>query len=378
MSRLRQSASPSLFASLFTGLYTQLIAPLRFALILIIPLSMLDAVRLGRFFEMPNFFAFWPLIVNFGLLNVIDYVVGKNTAQPPALLKQPVLYRWIALAALPVQALALWWGLHVFVTADFSLLGQIGWILSVGAISGTLAITAAHELIHKTSRLEQTVGGILLSSVCYGGFKIEHVYGHHVHVATPHDASSARYGQTVYHFLPRAIWHNCRNAWRLETARLRRQQRSLWQHEVFHWHLLSLSMAIAVFAVFGGAGVVFFLGQAVVAFCELEVINYVEHYGLERRLIHGRYERVSEAHSWNSSYRLMNWFLLNLARHADHHAHAARRYQELRHTDVAPQLPGGYAAMVVLALMPPLWFRAIHPRLPNRQPSPIADMSHVE
>lgn len=357
----------SKFQPFLSRLQTQWIAPLRFLLILIIPLSMLDAVRLGRFFEMPNVFAFWPLIVNFGFLTAIDYLVGKDTAQPSEQVKQVALYRWIALATLPAHGLALWWGLHVYTTSDFNAWGQLGWILSVGAISGTLAITAAHELIHKASRLEQWVGGLLLSSVCYGGFKIEHIYGHHVHVSTPRDASSARYGQSVYHFLPRAIWHNSLNAWRLETARLRRHHLPFWRNEVLRWNLFSLLWMMGAFAAFGGAGVVFFIGQSIVAFSELEVINYVEHYGLERCQIDGRYERVKPHHSWNSSYRLMNWFLLNLARHSDHHANAARRYQELRHMEEAPQLPGGYGAMVLLALVPPLWFRIIHPRLPQKK-----------
>jgi alkane 1-monooxygenase len=135
---------------------------------------------------------------------------------------------------------------------------------------------------------------------------------------------------------------------------------------MLRWTLFSVGFAALAYALFGVAGVVFFIGQAVVAFRELEVINYVEHYGLERSKSATGYERVQPIHSWNSSYRLMNWFLLNLAKHSDHHANASRRYQELRHFDEAPQLPGSYGAMVILALLPPLWFRVIHPRMPQR------------
>ena len=342
------------------------ILPLRFLLILIIPLSLVDAVRFGRDSGMPNLFALWPILVSFGLISLIDYVVGKDKSQPDENARQISLYRWIALASLPVHMLALWWGLHVYTTANFDWTGKLGWILSVGAVSGMLAITAAHELIHKQSKLEQWVGGILLSSVCYGGFKIEHIYGHHVHVSTPQDASSAKYGQSVYHFLPRAVYFNTRNAWRLEAARLQRHKLSAWHNEMLRWTLFSLAFAATAYALFGAAGLVFFIGQSIVAFCELEVINYVEHYGLERQKTERGYEKVKPEHSWNSSYRMMNWFLLNLARHSDHHASASRRYQELRHFEDAPQLPGGYAAMVMLALVPPLWFRVIHPRIPGQ------------
>ena len=338
--------------------------PLRFSLILIVPLSLFHAVEFGHASGMPNLFALWPVLVNFGLLTALDYAVGKNDAQPADNARQISLYRWIALAALPAHLLALAWGLHVYTSANFDWTGKLGWILSVGAVSGTLAITAAHELIHKQSKLEQWAGGILLSSVCYGGFKIEHIYGHHVHVSTPQDASSAKYGQSVYHFLPRAVYFNTRNAWRLEAARLKRHKLSHWHNEMSRWTAFSLAFALGAYLLFGVAGLVFFIGQSIVAFCELEVINYVEHYGLERQKTTSGYERVRPEHSWNSSYRLMNYFLLNLARHSDHHANASRRYQELRHFEEAPQLPGGYGAMVVLALVPPLWFRVIHPRIP--------------
>lgn len=338
--------------------------PLRFFLILIIPLSMLDAVRFGRATGMPNLFAFWPLLINYGVLTAIDYTVGRDRSQPSSGVRDIALYKWIALATLPVHFLSLGWATHVFVTADFSWIGRLGWIFSIGAISGTIAITAGHELIHRSTRLEQWWGGVLLASVCYGGFKIEHVYGHHVHVATPLDASSARRGQSVYAFLPRAVWNNVCNAWRLEAQRLRRRGLPAWRNEMLVWSAVSIGFAALAALLFGTAGLLFFVAQSVVAFCELEVINYIEHYGLTRRRLENGYERVAPIHSWNSSYRMMNWFLLNLARHSDHHASTARRYQELRHFDDAPQLPGGYGAMLVLALFPPLWFRIIDPRIP--------------
>lgn len=82
-----------------------------------------------------------------------------------------------------------------------------------------------------------------------------------------------------------------------------------------------------------------------------------------RKLENGRYERTGPEHSWNSNYFLTNVFLFHLQRHSDHHAYAKRRYQVLRHHEVAPQLPAGYAAMVVVALVPPLWKRVMDPRV---------------
>ena len=126
----------------------------------------------------------------------------------------------------------------------------------------------------------------------------------------------------------------------------------------------SAGLAVLFGLLFGWMGVLFFLGQSFVAAFTLEVINYIEHYGLHRRVLeNGRYERVTPAHSWNSNYFLTNLALFQLQRHSDHHAFPKRRYPILRHQPDAPQLPGGYSAMFVLALCPPLWRRVIDPRV---------------
>ena len=174
----------------------------------------------------------------------------------------------------------------------------------------------------------------------------------------PEDASSARFGQSVYQFLPHAYKYNFLNAWRLEAVRLRKKGLPVfgWQNELIWWYLLSLALLVGFGWAFGWLGMVFFLGQAFVAVTLLEIINYVEHYGLHRRKGEdGRYERTNHTHSWNSNFVFTNLVLFHLQRHSDHHAFAKRPYQALRHYDDSPQMPSGYAGMVVLALIPPLW-----------------------
>ena len=68
-------------------------------------------------------------------------------------------------------------------------------------------------------------------------------------------------------------------------------------------------------------------------------------------------------HSWNAAQVLTNRLLFDLQRHSDHHAAAGRPYQTLRHYEDVPQLPTGYAGMVLLALAPPLWFRVMNPKV---------------
>jgi alkane 1-monooxygenase len=233
----------------------------------------------------------------------------------------------------------------------------------VGAI---MAINVGHELIHKNPIIEQWTGGLLFACVTYGGFKVEHVRGHHVNVSTPDDASSARYGQSLYKFLPHAYLHNFLNAWELESDKLKRKGKGLlsFSNELIWWYSISFIFAAICGALWGWAGVAYFFAQSFIAFSLLEVINYIEHYGLHRRKSdNGRYERTNVEHSWNSNFLLTNLFLFQLQRHSDHHAYPKRRYQILRHHDVSPQLPSGHATMVVLALLPPLWFKIMNPKV---------------
>lgn len=317
----------------------------------------------------------------FVLLPLLDAWVGVDTRNPPAkaeaALSADARFRLLPLAALPAYLALLIWAGPVFVElARHSLFAALGFGLSIGIIGGAIGITFAHELIHKSTRLERQAGGWLLSLVGYGGFKVEHVLGHHVDVATPHDTSTARLGQSAYAFLLRALLTNPVRAWQLSGRRLRAHGLPMWhwRNEMYLWHGLTLLFGAVITLWLGPVGLLFFIFQAFVAINLLELVNYIEHYGLLRQQrADGRYERVTPRHSWNDSHRLSNLVLLNLQRHSDHHAYAARRYQILRHHDDAPQLPHGYASLVLLALLPPLWRRLMDPRVATWKSSASAE-----
>lgn len=348
---------------------------LGFLVVFAVPALMPAAAWLGRMAGHPDLMAWFPLIFLFVLVPACDYALGHDpgnplTAERPQL-ADDVWFRAMTLAALPVQLGVLAWSGWHFLHGGLGIGGLLGWLLSQGIVGGVLAINVAHELIHKEAPLERAAGGVLLSSVGYHGFKVEHLRGHHVHVSTPQDASSARQGQSLWHFLPRALLRNTNNAWRLESQRLQRQCMPWWhwRNELLGWSALWLALAAGAWLWLGPAGLGFFIAQGFLAACSLEIINYIEHYGLERaRLPDGRYERTNHLHSWNSDYALSNLFLFHLQRHSDHHETPRRRYQVLLHHADSPQLPGGYAAMFVLSMFPPLWFRVVDPRIP----APIA------
>jgi alkane 1-monooxygenase len=337
------------------------------ALPLLMPFGMWNAARLGAATGYSDLFAFFPVAMVFLIITTLDYVIGRDTVNMP--LQDPHFRRWyraLPLLVVPLHLGTLVWATAMFTTLPFSWVGQLGWVLSMGTISGVLAINVAHELIHKPSRLEQIGGGLLLSSAGYGSFKIEHVYGHHAWVATDKDPSSAKRGETVYGFVPRAIVRNIANAFVLQAARSERLGIPFWswRNEMFWWTGITIALAIAAYAWLGAMGLLFFVAQGLIAIVQLELVNYIEHYGLRREFDEkGRPERVTPQHSWNSSYFLTNAYLFQLQRHSDHHANAARPYQDLQHHDGAPQLPGGYGAMMLLSFVPPLWRAVIHPRL---------------
>ena len=315
-----------------------------------------------------NDFSQWPWLIplnTFVALPLLDAVVGEYrqnwTESENAWLKQQQWLRVFPLLAVPLFAAYQWMLAHYFLNAT-NLIEKAGWILSAGIAGGVMAINVGHELIHRQSKLEQRCGGFLLACVGYGTFKVEHIYGHHTWVATPEDMTTAPKGMTVYQFWLRALTKTPLKA--LGIAQQRAQKRGKRIHELWWLYGISALLLGTFTLVFGWLGFVYWLAHSLVAILLLETVNYIEHYGLERqKLTSAKYESISHIHSWNSSRLITNFVLFNLQRHSDHHAHAGRNYPTLRHFDESPQMPQGYAAMIMLALLPRFWFMTMDKRL---------------
>ena len=314
-------------------------------------------------------FWLWGVLFAFVLVPLADLVVGDDPSNPPeeiarALQADP-WYRWIVLAYLPVQYAVWAWSVWYVATHPLSVAAQLGFAATVGVVVG-VGINAAHELGHKHESLEHWASKLALAPTWYGHFFVEHNWGHHKRVATPEDPASSRMGESFYRFWPRTVLGSLRSAWRIERDRLRRRDRAVLSpaNRVLHAWSVSAVLWVAVVVLAGPGLLPFLLVQAVVGFTLLEAVNYVEHYGLLRqREPSGRYERVRPRHSWNNNHVVTNLLLYQLQRHSDHHENPARRFVALRHVPEAPQLPAGYAAMMLLALVPPLWRRVMDPRL---------------
>ena len=322
-----------------------------------------------------------PLLV-YIVLPLLDLKFGPDGQNPPdevmARLEEDKYYRYCTYAYIPFQYATLVIGAYLFTAHDLGWLGfdgGLGWLgkigitFSVGALAG-IGINTAHELGHKKDDLERWLAKITLAQSFYGHFYIEHNRGHHVRVATPEDPASGRFGETFWEFLPRTVFGSLRSSLELEAQRIRRLGRSPWDprtylsNDVLNAWLMSVVLFGALIAAFGPAVIPFLVVQAVYGFSLLEAVNYLEHYGLLRqKTSSGRYERCAPKHSWNSDHLVTNLFLYHLQRHSDHHANPTRRYQTLRSMDGAPNLPSGYASLIGLTYIPPLWRRLMDHRV---------------
>jgi len=318
--------------------------------------------------------AWWWIgpVVILVVVPAIDLVTGLDRSNPPddviEALEADRYYRWVTYAFLPVQYVGFVAAMWLIARADLSTLDRVGLALTIGCIGG-IGINTAHELGHKKESHERWLSKVALAQSFYGHFHIEHNRGHHVRVATPEDPASSRMGESLYAFLPRTVLGSLGSAWRLEARRLARRGQHPFRlgNDVVNAWLMSLVLWAALLVWLGPGIAPYLVLQAVVGFSLLEVVNYLEHYGMLRGRVgvgeRERYERVDPRHSWNSNNVATNVLLYHLQRHSDHHAHPTRRYQTLRDFEESPTLPTGYAGMILLALVPPLWRRVMDPRV---------------
>ena len=300
---------------------------------------------------------FLPLIVVWIGIPVLELLFKPDPSNMDAaeeeIAKTDRTYDYLLYMIVPMQYVALFLFLNSFT--------QEG----MGLLCGTFGINVGHELGHRTVRFEQQLAKTLLLTSLYMHFYIEHNRGHHKRVSTPEDPSSARPGESVYAFYLRSIIGSWRSAWEISN-RERIKKNIPWWHpknEMLMFQLIQIAFVALIVLAFGLLTALWFVCAAVIGFLLLETVNYIEHYGLQRRKTGAdSYERPRPAHSWNSDHVVGRLVLFELSRHSDHHYMASRKYQILKHHEDAPQMPTGYPGMMILSLIPPLWFSVMDPR----------------
>ncbi len=314
-------------------------------------------------FQANGMLVWLPLILVWIVIPLLEFFLKADaenmSAAEEELVSADKTYDFILYLIVPLQYISLYFFISNIGENNLSTVDLVGRIGVMGVLCGSFGINVGHELGHRINKTEQTFAKILLLSSLYMHFFIEHNKGHHKNVATPDDPSSARFGEPVYLFYFRTICMTYLSAWHIASSELvKKGKRSIsFSNPMLQFQLIQLALVCSLFFLFGIKATICFLIAALIGILLLETVNYIEHYGLQRKkTTEGNYERAMPQHSWNSNHVIGRLFLFELSRHSDHHYIASRKYQLLRHHDNSPQMPTGYPGMIIVALFPPIWF----------------------
>ena len=337
---------------------------LKYLSILLLPITVYIS------FTSYGWLTFLPVIVFFGFVPALEFLFRPNknnfTKEEEQIEKQQKIYSYILYVTIPIQFTYLFYFFFAIQEVGLSNTDLIGRIFAMGLMCGVIGINVGHELGHRNNRIDKFWGEILLLTSLNTHFLPYHNGGHHLNVATPEDAATARKNEWLYIFWVRSHFTSYIQAWQLENKRLKESHRSWfhYQNRMIIYTLANMALLTAIFYFFSWLGLIAFISAAVVGILLLETVNYIEHYGLLRKKNeYGRYERVKRTHSWNSDHVIGKMMLFNLSRHSDHHYNGSKHYQLLKSLPESPQMPTGYPGMMLLSLFPPLWFGLMNKKL---------------
>lgn len=337
---------------------------LKFLTILILPITVYIS------FTSMGWLTLLPLVVFFGFVPLLELLFNPDkqnlNKEQEEQEKENKLYTYILYTTVPVQLLFLGWFLWMMKDAQLTTIEYIGRISAMGLMCGVIGINVGHELGHRNNRFDEFLGEILLLTSLDTHFLPYHNAGHHFNVATPKDAATARKNEIVYLFWIRSHFQSYYQAWETENRRLKNSGRNWFhlQNRMLIYTICNILLLVGIFFLFGLNTLLAFTAAAVFGILLLETVNYIEHYGLLRKQNEkGRYERVKRTHSWNSDHRIGMLMLFNLSRHSDHHYNGSKHYQLLKSLPESPQMPTGYPGMMLVALVPPLWFSIMNKKI---------------
>jgi alkane 1-monooxygenase len=311
-----------------------------------------------------------PLIVFFGFVPLLEFLfkpTPENFSQEQEQIeKENKMYTYILYIMVPIQLYFLYLFFGVIYEPNLTTPDLIGRMIGMGLMCGTIGINVGHELGHRNNRFDEFLGEVLLLTSLNTHFLPYHNAGHHLNVATPKDAATARYNEIIYTFFIRSHFTAYKQAWQLENKRLKLENKSWlhYQNRMVLYTIANFILLSSIYFYLGQFALICFILVAIFGILLLESVNYIEHYGLLRKQNEsGRYEKVKRTHSWNSDHVIGKLMLFNLSRHSDHHYNGSKHYQILKSLPESPQMPTGYPGMVILALIPPLWFSFMNKKI---------------
>lgn len=340
-----------------------MIKRLKYFLVYIIPLLVYIS------FTSKGVLTFLPVLILFGLVPILEFIFKADSTnfdkETAKFEKENKVYNIILFGTIPIQIGMLIFFLYVM-QEPLTAVESIGRISSMGLMCGVLGINLGHELGHRLNKTEQFLGELMLLTSLNTHFLPYHNGGHHFNVATPDDAATARKNEYLYTFWIRSHFSSYNEAWQLEIKRMRKLGKSNFslQNKMVLYSIANVTLLTLIYYFFGWIVLLSFIAAAITGILLLQTVNYIEHYGLLRnKNEHGRYERVKHIHSWNSDHIIGRLLLFNLSRHSDHHYNGSKPYQVLKSLPESPQMPTGYPGMMLLSLLPPIWFKYMNAKI---------------
>ena len=313
--------------------------------------------------------AYTPVLVFFFLVPIFelflapDYSNKEGEDRDKAM--KDIYYDILLYLMVPLQFGFLFWFLSI-VGDDVSTVTKVGRIIGMGLMCGVIGINVGHELGHRLNKFENLFGDLLMLTSLENHFVPYHNRGHHNNVGTPKDPATARMSEPLYFFWFRSQLGSYFQAWQIEINRMKIMKKGALslKNKMVQYSLSHLFFLGLIYIQFDWVGLTYFFLAAFIGIILLETVNYIEHYGLIRvKNNKGKYERVRRKHSWNSDHVLGRAILFELSRHSDHHFKADRPYQILESREDSPCMPTGYPGMMLMAFVPPLFFKVMNPRV---------------
>ena len=326
------------------------------------PLILIFSSSLGLL--MSPHWAFAPFIWVLIIVPILDLIL-PNLNKLDNKLYETKLHNFALIIILPGISLLVLYGLIKVANNDISYLEAMALGAAIGMSGGAIGITTAHELIHRSNKKMRGIGVLLLILCLYGHFRIEHIYGHHKNFATIEDPATARKGESFYFYFIRCVIMSFISAWNIEKKILKKKNLSPYnvKNRIFHYLFLEFILLITSYLIAGINGLVFIIVHSIVSVILLELVDYIQHYGLKRRIKNEKYETYGEQHSWNSRHSSANWSTFNLGLHAEHHQIASKHYPLLSQQKKTMEMPLNYPLMLMMALVPPIWFSVMDSKL---------------